>query len=327
MGVESQNSIEQEIERMFEKELSLKGRAFSNYMALKDVRKRVMDIGGGILLEFHYNPGRKASVMAKVDAETLKHRPCFLCPAGLSPEQLTFEWSSASGKGYLIRVNPFPIFYNHYTISADFHTRQEISGRYEDMLQLAGELAGYVLFYNGPKCGASAPDHFHFQAFPKGHLPIESLVERDSLRTRLKSPLPGEAELFELSGYLRGAYVIKSGSQAAMLRIFDYLYSLGKRELLEWEPRMNIVSWKSAEGGFVTLLFFREESRPECFWGRNGEKRVYISPASVEMSGVVMTSSEETFESLGAEELREILTEVSLEGSYADAINYKINQL
>ena len=334
MGVEGQNCIEQEIEKMFENELSLKGRAFSNYIALKEVCRREIDFGCGIKLDFQYNPGRKASVMAKAAEETLKRLPCFLCPSGLSPEQLTYNWHSATGKGYLIRVNPFPIFFNHYTISADYHTRQEIAGRYADMLQLAGELGRYVIFYNGPKCGASAPDHFHFQAFPKGHLPIESLVGREDLRNMLKEEGPAGAQLFELSGYLRGAYVIKSGSSAAMLQIFEYLYSLGKMHPNEWEPRMNIISWREQEsnsnagvGAYTTVLFFREESRPKCFWGSEGEERVYISPASVEMSGVVMTSSRETFENLGGEKIREILNEVSLEGSYADAINNKIREL
>ncbi len=320
MGVESPHSLEQEIEQMFSLELSLKKRAFVNYAALKNVLKREMEIGG-IKIGLHYNPGRKASVMAMVDPETLKNRQCFLCPEGLSPEQLTTHWNAESGNGYCIRVNPFPIFDKHFTLSANIHTPQAIKGRYADMICFIAGLPDYIVFYNGPKCGASAPDHFHFQAFPKGNLPVENIVDQREYQEVLQE---NSYELLaELKGYLRGAYLIKSKKASTMVRIFNYLYMLGKSHSdQEWEPRMNVVSWMDGDE-YVTVLFFREESRPECFWGKcsYSERRLFISPGAIEMSGVVMTSSEETFDVMTPEMLGRILKEVSLEGAYADKIN------
>lgn len=309
MGVEGPHSIQQEIELMFGRELALKERAWANYTALDNVLVREMKLGG-VPVEFHFNPGRVASVMAKVDPETLRNRRCFLCPDGLGPEQLTTEWVSSSGGRYCLRVNPFPIFDRHYTISAAEHVRQEITGRYADMLSFCALLPDYVIFYNGPKCGASAPDHFHFQAFPKGRLPLEHIVRDGSYDPVVSN---GWLEIGEIKSYVRGGYLLRCASEHRLRDAFDYLVSIAKRHGDdEWEPRMNIVSW--CEGSiFSSVVFFREESRPQCFWGGKDGRRIYISPASVEMSGVIMTSSEETFRTLTESELAGIMLEVSLE--------------
>ena len=165
------------MDAMFSRELSLGGRASVNYAALAKVEQRPMPVDGLDAVLF-FNPGRVASVMAQVDEETLRHRPCFLCPDGIGPEQLTLDWTSPYGNGWWIRVNPFPIFDRHFTISIDRHARQQIDGHYADMLCLAQQAPEYLFFYNGPMCGASAPDHLHFQAIPTGNLPVERLVRR-----------------------------------------------------------------------------------------------------------------------------------------------------
>ncbi|MBO7320691.1 MAG: DUF4922 domain-containing protein [Bacteroidales bacterium] len=210
--------LREEIECMFDRELSAHGRAYTNYQALKSVEKKYMEIDG-LPVELHFNPARVASVMAKVDEETLRHRKCFLCPDGLEQMQLSFTWGAPSGIDYFIRVNPFPIFDRHFTVSTSFHERQHILERYPDMLSLARELGEYVVFYNGPMCGASAPDHHHFQAMPKGNLPIERLV-RSSAECSHNGAQSGvrlvaeseEGTVSVIEKYARGAFLISSSS-------------------------------------------------------------------------------------------------------------------
>ena len=310
-------TLREEIECMFSRELFAHGRAYMNYEALKCVEKKYMEIDG-LPVELHFNPARVASVMAKVDEETLRHRKCFLCPDGLEQMQLSYTWRAASGTDYFIRVNPFPIFDRHFTVSIARHVRQHILERYPDMLSLCRELEDYVVFYNGPMCGASAPDHQHFQTIPKGNLPIERLV-RDSQKEggemRGGVRLVAEFEQGSLSlveKYARGAVVVSSDSQEGMVSLFQKLYGQGEiSSASEWEPRVNLLSWYEGRRSY-TVVYFRAESRPACFEEEDLQKRILISPASVEMSGIAIVSSRESFEKLTDDRLGEIIREVSL---------------
>lgn len=296
------------IDEMFSREMSLRGRAFINYQALASVECREMPVDG-FPARLFFNPAREASVMAKVDEETLRRRKCFLCPDGLEEKQQTTLWRSAGGTEYWIRVNPFPIFDHHFTISVARHERQQIGGHYADMLSLAEELPEYTIFYNGPRCGASAPDHMHFQAVPDGSLPMQQLV-REGRYLRVLSSDKG-AEISKIEKYTEGAFVLRSVDRQAMEDRFAYLVSLGEiQSLCEWEPRMNIISWKDGQQ-FVTIVFFRAESRPKCFFSTNPDENILISPASVEMSGVAIVSSAESFRKLSSKRLGEIIKEVS----------------
>lgn len=297
------------IRQMFSREIELHGRAFVNNKALAEVEKKAMCIDGFEAV-LHFNPARVASVMAKVDEETLRHRQCFLCPEGLSAEQLTTVWDAPSGERYLIRVNPFPIFDSHFTISYSIHKRQQIEGHYPDMLALTQEIHDYVVFYNGPMCGASAPDHMHFQCFPKGNLPMERMVRKGENLELLYAN--DKVKIYKPLKYVEGTFVICSDSIQSAADKFNYIVSLGQiKTAVEWEPRMNIVSW--CDGGkFTTIVYFREESRPECFWNDNPADRLLISPASVEMSGIAIVSSKSSFDNLSADRLAGIIKEVSL---------------
>ena len=301
--------LAQILDEMFSRELSLRGRAFANYSALSSVERKEMPVGGFPALLF-YNPAREASVMAKVDEETLRHRQCFLCPEGISPEQLTYTWKAPGGDDYWIRVNPFPIFDHHFTISVARHERQQIGSHYADMLSAAEALPEYVIFYNGPMCGASAPDHMHFQAVPSGSLPMEKLV-REEKSLRIISERRG-VRVSKIETYAEGAFVLQSADKKELEAQFAYIVSLGEiQSAREWEPRMNILSWK-AGAEWTTVVFFRAESRPECFFSTEAAQKILISPASVEMSGVAIVSSRDSFEKLSAPRLGEIIKEVSL---------------
>lgn len=302
-------SLRGSIESMFSRELNGHGRAYSHYEALKNVEKKYMNIDG-VEVELHFNTARVASVMAKVDEETLRHRKCFLCPDGLEEQQLSHTWHSASGCEYYIRVNPFPIFWSHFTISIARHERQHIFERYPDMIDLAFELTDYVVFYNGPMCGASAPDHQHFQALPSGHLPMEKMVRQGKGLKRVVTSHCGNIDLIQK--YAVGAFVISSETKEGICSLFREVYRLGDIQTCsEWEPRLNVLTWFDGEKYF-TILYFRSESRPQCFSESDSTKQILISPASVEMSGVAIVSSKDSFDKLSADRLKAIIQEVSL---------------
>ena len=309
------------IEQMFFREIELHGRASANYSALERVERRDMPVDGFPALLF-FNPGRVASVMAMVDDETLAHRKCFLCPDGIGTEQLTVDWTSPAGKGYWIRVNPFPIFDRHFTVSAAEHCRQQIEGRYPDMLSLAAQIPEYLIFYNGPMCGASAPDHMHFQAVPRGNMPMERMVSRGE-GLRLVAKRDGVV-ISRTEKYTGGAFVLSSKDPVAMNRTLMRLVSLGgTRTEREWEPRLNILSW-SDEDRLTSVVFFRAESRPECFWTKDLAKQILISPGAVEMAGVAIVSSRDSFEKITASRLGEIIEEVSLDKKSTDDMEDKL---
>ena len=150
---------------MFSRELELRGRAFVNYGALDQVEVKDMTIDG-FPAKLFFNPARVRSVMADVSPEALQKRACFLCPDGLEPLQLTTVWDSPTGQTYFIRVNPFPIFNHHFTISSAIHERQTFAPHMESMLHLAQAMPEMSIFYNGPMCGASAPDHMPSKLYP-----------------------------------------------------------------------------------------------------------------------------------------------------------------
>ena len=298
------------MDEMFSRELSLRGRAFHNYSALERVEQKPMSVDGLDAVLF-FNPGRVASVMAQVDEETLRRRPCFLCPEGIGPEQLTLDWAAPGGTGYWIRVNPFPIFNRHFTVSVACHARQQIAGHYADMLALAEQAPEYLFFYNGPMCGASAPDHMHFQAVPAGSLPVERMVRKgDGLRFVAKRD---GVVISRLEQYAGGTFVLSSKDRESLERVFMNLVSLGEIQTeREWEPRMNLLTWRTPFG-WTTVVFFRAESRPACFFSEDPAQRILISPGAVEMAGVAVVSSRESFEKLDAPRLGEIIREVSFD--------------
>ncbi len=297
---------------LFARELALGGRASVNYAALEKVERRALSVDGLDAVLF-FNPGREGSVMARVDAETLRHRPCFLCPEGIGPEQLTLDWESPYGNGWWIRINPFPIFDRHFTVSVNRHARQQIDGYFADMLLLAEQAPEYLFFYNGPMCGASAPDHLHFQAIPVENLPLERQVRRgEGLRLLGKRDGVVVSRIDRFGG---SAFVLSSADLSAQEQLFYRLVALGEIVTAEeWEPRMNLLTWYGP-GGWTTVVFFRAESRPACFFSDDPALRILISPGAVEMAGVAIVSARDSFGKLDAPRLGGIIREVSFDSA------------
>ena len=321
---------------MFSRELELRGRAFVNYGALKEVEVKDMTIDG-FPAKLFFNPARVRSVMADVSPEALQKRACFLCPDGLEPLQLTTVWDSPTGQTYFIRVNPFPIFNHHFTISSAIHERQTFAPHMESMLHLAQAMPEMSIFYNGPMCGASAPDHMHFQAVPRHSMPIEDHFDTNYANAVLVQESDLQSHLAALEKVLSMASIPENASQTGSL-------TAGASRTEEWEPRWNIISWyeqsNSVEscrmvqngvelsdeettlhnttqgytalhnGVFNTIIFFRRESRPQCFFAPENE-RILFSPGTVEMGGVGIVANRESFDRITPEILRSMIQEVA----------------
>lgn len=292
---------------MYDRELRLGGRAAFQYGLLREVKRKLLPIGDFPAVLF-FNPGRVHSVMADVSDETLAHRQCFLCPEGLEDKQQTLLWEpdkSAGTSRYAIRVNPFPIFAPHFTISTVRHEPQQIAGHYEDMLRFTTELPEYTIFYNGARCGASAPDHMHFQAIPMGSLPMQVYVDKHR----------------RLPDFCPSARWIEADTMEEMsARFFALVDEFALKEQAPTYPQalpprpdkadFNIISWFN--GRYNTIVLFRRQSRPACFFAEDPEERILISPGAVEMCGVAIVSTEDSFERLTANKLQAIINEVSI---------------
>ena len=289
---------------MFSRELELRGRAFVNYGALKEVEVKDMTIDG-FPAKLFFNPARVRSVMADVSPEALKKRACFLCPDGLEPLQLTTVWDSPTGQTYFIRVNPFPIFNHHFTISSAIHERQTFAPHMESMLHLAQAMPEMSIFYNGPMCGASAPDHMHFQAVPRHSMPIEDHFSTNYANAVLVQESDLQSHLTALEEVLSMASIPENASQTGSL-------TAGASHTEEWEPRWNIISWyePASSPKFNTIVFFRKESRPQCFFAPENE-RILFSPGTVEMGGIGIVANRESFDRITPEVLRSMIQEVA----------------
>ena len=285
---------------MFSRELSAHGRAFLNYEALAGVEVKDMTIDG-FPAKLFFNPARVRSVMADVSPEALQQRACFLCPDGVEANQLTHNWESPTGHTYYIRVNPFPIFSPHFTVSSSVHERQELLPHLEAMLHLAKELPEMTIFYNGPMCGASAPDHMHFQAVPRHSLPIEDHFSTNYANAILVQETDLQSHLAAVKRVLAMGTIPEEASQTGSLTI-------GASHAEEYEPRWNIVTWY--EDMWHTVIFFRRESRPMCFFAPE-EERILFSPATVEMAGIGIVANRESFDRLTPSKLRDIIREVA----------------
>lgn len=253
--------------------------AAANFEALKDVKVKELDVDG-MKIKVQFNPARAVSSAAKVDAASLKARRCFLCAENRPAEQYGIDWADS----FTILINPFPIFPRHLTIPDKNHVPQAVEGSVVEMLRLAELLPDYTVFYNGPKCGASAPDHFHFQAGNSDFLTIaENLegVELKTLATDKESTLSLEDSL-PLKMFVIDAATPQEGE-----RLFDRLMRAMPVPEGEWEPMMNLLAWTTPAGVRLAVVP-RKRHRPS-FYGTEGTDCMLLSPASVDMGGVFIT--------------------------------------
>lgn len=290
------------VKKFFQEQLAEWPLAKQNYEALNKVRVKELDLGG-CAVRIQFNPERMRSSAAKIDTKPIQERKCFLCPAHLPAEQRGIPF----GKDYQILVNPFPIFPMHLTVPVLDHIDQLIYDRFGDMLDLAEELSDFVVFYNGPKCGASAPDHMHFQAGNKGFLPLEM----DVLTAKRKIIIEDVDLLcYVLPDYHRNVIVIESVKKEEVVNLFNRIYKTLDIKDGEKEPMLNIVTWYE-KSKWVSCIFPREVHRPKCYFAE-GEGNILLSPASVDLSGVCVLPLEKDFEKITAEDINTVFQEICI---------------
>jgi ATP adenylyltransferase/5',5'''-P-1,P-4-tetraphosphate phosphorylase II len=283
------------------------------YSALRAIKTRNMDCDGfSVTLQF--NPRRFTSTSAQVDQQSLQSRKCFLCVENLPEEQRGILYED----NFLILCNPAPIFDRHFTISHVNHREQSIEAFPGVFLDLARELSpSYTVFYNGPKCGASAPDHMHFQACPANVLSIEALSADESKRVLKRKD--EAVSVWTLRNCGRQAIVIESpDKRAAELALRRLLGAMRKTLATTDEPMVNVLCSFSA-GTWRLIIFPRSKHRPEVYY-REGNNQILISPAAVDLGGLIVTPLEKDFSSVDAQMVESIFREVSLDESTVERI-------
>lgn len=276
--------------------------AKGNFDALAGVEVKSFDVDG-MPFKVQFNPARIVSSGAKVDAASLKARKCFLCGENRPAEQFGMEWKDR----YTVLINPFPIFRRHLTIPDNSHTDQLIAGRIKDMMDLAADLDGFTVFYNGPRCGASAPDHMHFQAGNSDFLTIAEALDGVDLKTVATD---GDATLSMVDSLPVKVFVIDAADHAAGERLFGRLLEAMPVPEGEREPMMNILCYSTPAGERLVVIP-RKRHRPS-FYGTEGTDCMLISPASVDVGGVFITPRPEDFARMDADAIRRVLNEVCL---------------
>jgi len=279
----------------------------TNYAGLEHVRVRSLDFDG-FELKLQSNPRRLTSSAAKVDDKSIRERKCFLCPADLPAHQRALPFED----DYLVLCNPFPIFPEHFTIGHRQHVPQLISGSFSTLLNLSRAMGSrYTVFYNGPRCGASAPDHLHFQAGTRDWMPLER--DYDAVQSRWGRTLLAQDGLNSCGvfGPLQNFVTLESKDPDELERGFEAFYracqdTLGTTD----EPMLNILS-SYQFGQWRVILFPRAKHRPEAFFNE-GDERILFSPASVDLGGVCVLPVERDFENLTADRLRSLFQEVCL---------------
>ncbi len=280
-----------EIDRFIDSQLEAWPQARANYEALQKIETKDVAMpatgehGAPFVMKVQFNPARIVSTGAKMDANTLKERPCFLCEKNRPALQRGIEWGD-----YVILVNPFPIFPRHLTIPLRAHQPQSIMGRAADMARLAQMLPEFAVFYNGQKCGASAPDHMHFQAGTKTYLPlIDQIGDVKYVTDGIGYPTN--------ESLLPGIIVIDAATAEQAQERFDRVIGLLPQDPEVGEPMMNVLCWENGDDIRMAIIP-RKRHRPD-FYG-DGPGQMILSPASVDLGGVMITPRREDFDRLDA---------------------------
>lgn len=293
--------------------------ARTNHEALNQIETRRFELAGNTIT-VQFNPARAVSTCAKVDKSSIEARKCFLCPENKPNEQ--DEIIISLDEPFSLRINPYPILPGHLTISSLKHQDQVLADK--TIRQLPGKLiswleeyfaSGYVLFYNGAKCGASAPDHFHFQAVKQSDVPViqqwERLMETAVREKEIKTENGNTYSSFQITSYICPIQVFICNHSADILpeMINQYLESLPLHEG-ESEPRYNLFAWQNKQRGFTMAYFPREEHRPACYTATRGEQ-LLVSPGALDMAGLLVTPRKEDFDKITESDITQIYKEVA----------------
>lgn len=294
-----------------------------NYEQQKNVQVKKFQFEG-YSIKAQFNPGRIISTSAKVDPKSIQERKCFLCEANLPTEQKGILYKD----DYIILINPFPIFPIHFTLTNIHHQPQRIEDTFPYLLSFSKDLSKYfTVIYNGPRCGASAPDHLHFQAGNKYFMPIDD--EADLIANEYGSVVVDRNNLIiqTVDDGLRKFMLFESNDEQLLIESFHKFYKTYSQLMNEnLEPLMNIISLYDAKFGWRIIVFLRAKHRSQHYFEED-EKKILVSPAAIDLGGVCIFPREEDFYRINKELIEEIFCEVFIDRNKLDELNNNLKKI
>ena len=302
-----------DIDKFVHDQLSVWPAVAAKYRALKSARTRTLKMDG-ILVTLQSNPGRLP----------IFDHGCPLCEENYLERQHTLPFEGRKGRKYNILVNRAPIFPNHLVITRDTHVPQTIWHRFPDMLDLSGAFQDYIVFYNSPNSGTTVPQHAHFQACPKGYMPLERTADRllrsiasngGTMPQELESELEfldsvRDAQLYHYKHFTRGVFMLRAKTSKSMAKMFYRLLDCETLVAEETEPRFNAFTWVG-EGEYRAFVTIRRQEKPHHYFA-DGDGNFAISPGAADMAGFVVVPQVKDFDRITPEILGEIYSEVSI---------------
>ena len=311
------NSDDSSLQRFFNRQLETWDDARQHFRDLQNVKTRDLSVGENTI-RLQFNPARMVSTGAKIDQASLKKRRCFLCAENRPEQQIEVHIDN----DFTLLVNPFPILPTHFTIPKNQHTPQSIRENIGEMYKVLTDYPELMVFYNGPKCGASAPDHMHLQAGSSGILPLQNEWQRLS-RNLMEVAAYDDATISMVRGFVTSAIAVRSTTAEAGKKAFLKVYEAMPQREDETEPMMNIVAWKQADE-FILVVIPRAKHRPDCYFEEDESRKVLVSPGALDMSGMLITPRPGDFEGLTGERAAAIIRECGISDEVAQDIANKI---
>lgn len=279
---------------------------------LDHASRRTLQLDGRTF-RLQHNPARIVNVNAPIIAEEVARRPCPLCPPNMPTEQKALPFFD----NWMVVCNPLPLFKRHFVLIHGEHKPQCSVKILPAMIEFT-RLTGFVTLYNGPRSGASVPDHLHLQAAPPGWLPIEEqLPQPDGREIVVDNRLPHRIFIDATDSERAGVLF-----QRTLLALDEF-----KMQRSDTEPGMNIAVTPGAEGRPpLVAVHPRRKHRPACFY-KEGEARYVVSPGSADMAGMLILPRQEDFERLDERKVNTVFSEICLAPEQLDRVEQNLKQM
>lgn len=318
-----ENNFSEAAKRLFEIQKEQWPLLNTGVKSLETVKSKSFQFDG-YKINAQFNAGRMTSTSAKVDPKSISERKCFLCVENLPAEQKGILYND----NYIILCNPFPIFPTHFTLTHKGHTPQRIIDTFTDMLELSKDLSKYYsVIYNGPRCGASAPDHLHFQAGNKLFMTIDD--EFHQIKNEYGKVIYENDDLsfYAIDDGLRKFVSIESLDKELVVNTFNKFYKTYSKLINEeQEPMINLISFYEEEYGWRVIIFLRAKHRPAVFFAEV-ESKMLVSPAAIDLGGVCVFPREEDFNRITKEMIVDIFKEVFIDAEKLDSLVSKLSSV
>lgn len=309
---------ERALGRFFRRQQEVWGETRERYAALRHVLTRdICDEQTGTTLRLQHNPARIVSTGASIAKADIAARPCFLCRDNRPKEQLVMPLTHIAGSdtpALDLLVNPFPILSEHFTLAAHEHRDQRLADVYPEIYRTLDAFPSLTVFYNGPRCGASCPDHLHLQAGTRGAVPLRQQWARLSRSLRTVLTIGEGEDISLLTAYTCPALLLRSKSEKTFRQMMKIVVAALPTAPDGGEAMMNVLAWRDA-AETLTVVFPRRRHRPQCYGAGP-----MVSPGALDMAGLIITPRHEDYTTLTPAAAADILREVALTPESMEAV-------